>query len=95
MGKRFNWADHECNRWCKVHYYWDFESDMHMPLPNTYHFKAENGWHHATVFVGPPAYYPKKPSDLQWVNIRMICPHNPPQLTCNTCRRHEFRAIPV
>jgi len=95
MAKRFEWSDHECNRFCKVHYYFDFEYDSHMPLPHAWNIKTQAGWLHQTVFCGPPAWLPRKPQPLELEGMAMVCPHDPPQLTCNTCRRHEFRAIPV
>lgn len=91
--RRFNWADHECNQYCKVHYYWNFEHEQHRPLPTTYNYLTQAGWVNQTVFVGPPAWFPKRPTPEQWEAMRMVCPHDPPQLTCNTCRRHEFRAL--
>lgn len=52
----------ECWRWCKVHYYWSFESEMHIPYPNGWNILTSRfGWENVTVFCGPPGYYPKKP----------------------------------
>lgn len=88
--KQFNWADHECSRWCKVHYYWDFEMEDHFPLPNSYNIMTQAGWLRSTVFVGPPAWCPKKPTPDQWQQIRMVCLHTQKDLTCQTCHRHDF-----
>jgi hypothetical protein len=89
--KRFEWADHECSRWCKVHYYWHFEHDMHRPYPEIRNILiSTQGWHHVTVFVGPPAYYPKRRTPEQLQAMQMTCPHDPAQLTCQTCHRHDF-----
>lgn len=60
------------------------------PCPRAYHFKGTAGWHHVTVFVGPPGYCPKKPTLEQMTNMSMYCPHTQGQLTCNTCLRHTF-----
>jgi hypothetical protein len=95
MSKRFEWSDHECSRYCKVHYYWDFETESHRPLPTSYNYLMTAGWVHQSVFVGPPAWNPKKPTPHQWEDMQVTCPHDPPQLTCNTCRRHEFRAVSI
>lgn len=93
--KRFDWTDHECNRYCKVHYYWDFEAEAHTPLPTSYNILTQAGWINQSVFTGPPGYNPRKPTPEQWDSMRMVCPHNPSQLTCNTCRRHEFRPLEI
>jgi 5-methylcytosine-specific restriction endonuclease McrA len=92
---------HVCNRWCRIHWYYDFETGMQESLPREFYFmtgppvNGHNQWGKAWVVVGPPAYYPKKPTAEQWEDIRRVCPHDPPQLTCNYCRRHEFRALPI
>ncbi len=97
MGKRFEWAAHVCGRWCKVHFWWDFQQDCHVPYPQPVFWREEDlpTWARCLVFIGPPGYYPKRPSPLQWADMEAFCPHDPPQLTCNRCRRHEFRALQV
>jgi hypothetical protein len=84
-----------CDEYCKVHWYWDYESKMHIPYPGTWDIKMEAGWVKATVFVGPPAYNPKKPTQQQMTNMEMYCPHVQGDLTCNTCLRHTFRPLEI
>lgn len=84
-----------CTRWCKVHYYWDFDLEAHVPLPTTFNYKGETGWHHVTVYVGPPGYLPKKPNDSQWNSMLMVCPHEQMSSTCNTCFRHIFHPLEI
>jgi hypothetical protein len=93
--KRFEWSDHLCTKYCKVHYYWDFDTENHRPLPTSYNILMQAGWMNQMVFCGPPAYYPKKPTPDQWEDMRRECPHIQMDLTCNTCRRHTFHALPV
>lgn len=90
-------AKHECNKYCKVHYYWDFEADMHLPLPTSYNFLTSGfGWVTAPVFTGPPGYNPRKPTYDQSVNMLMHCPaHIQIDLTCDFCMRHTFRPYEV
>jgi hypothetical protein len=82
-----------CDRYCKIHYYWDFDAEAHQSLPNTWNMKSESGWRSQVVWVGPPGYYPKKPNRSEWDQVRMICPHEQMDLTCNTCLRHTFRPV--
>jgi len=84
-----------CDRFCKVHYYWDFETERHEPLPNAWGIKTQAGWKQQVVWVGPPGYHPYKPDKTQWENMRMDCPHEQADLTCNTCLRHTFRPYEV
>jgi hypothetical protein len=97
VSKRFDWGDHACSRWCKVHFWWDFEQDQHVAYPQPVFWRQEGlpTWARCLVFIGPPAYYPKKPNPIELMGMRMACPHDPPQLTCNTCRRHHFHALPI
>lgn len=91
MTKRFNWADHACDRWCKVHFWWDFDNSMHTQYPQPVYWRQHDVWARCLVFIGPPAYFPKKPTVDQWKAMRMTCPHDQGDLTCNTCQRHTFR----
>ena len=57
-----------CPRWCKVHWWWDFESENHVRYPQTTYWQTGppvNGrrqWSKEVVIhCGPPAYYPKRP----------------------------------
>jgi hypothetical protein len=84
-----------CREWCKVHWWWSFEADDHRPYPQERYWKQDNGWAHVKVWVGPPGYNPKKPNDDQWNSMRMVCPHEQMDLTCNTCLRHMFRPLEV
>lgn len=84
-----------CDRYCKVHWYWNFETRDHEPLPNAWNIKREAGWVRITVHVGPPGYFPKKPTYDESVNMRMTCPHKQIDLTCNTCLRHTFRPMEI
>lgn len=94
---RFYWDTHSprstlCNKWCKIHRYYDFHARWHMWLPHTWNYHSNtHGWRNVEVFVGPPGYYPKKPTPLQWEDIQRVCPHTQTDLTCNTCLRHTFR----
>jgi len=80
-----------CDQYCKVHWFWDFDSESHVPYPRLWNIKMQAGWTKVTVYVGPPAYYPKKPTQEQMTNISAYCPHTQGDLTCNTCLRHTFR----
>jgi hypothetical protein len=81
-----------CDRWCKVHNYFDFNVGMHLSLPTTHAFHSNTyGWVRNSVYSGPPGYYPKRPDVRQWDSIRRACPHRQTDLTCNNCLRHMFR----
>ena len=91
VSKRFEWTDRQCNRWCKVHNWYSFDLDMQVPYPETKNIQTStHGWLRIEVAVGPPAYYPKRPTPGQLAAMQMVCPHDPPQLTCQTCHRHDF-----
>lgn len=81
-----------CAQWCKVHWYWDFHTESHQPYPREAYWRdvRNDRWVRMTVFVGPPAYYPKKPSREQMTNMAAHCPHTQGNLTCNHCLRHSF-----
>lgn len=91
MSKRFEWSDHVCSRWCKVHFWWDFEDDRHVEYPQPVWWRQDDAWARCLVFIGPPAYYPKKPTAEQLAVMNMRCPHTQGDFTCNTCLRHTFR----
>lgn len=94
MTKRFEWSHPICNRWCKVHFWYNFVLSEHMPYPEVRNIlTSTHGWMHVNVHIGPPAWLPKRPSPVQLAGMEMVCPHDPPQLTCQTCRRHEFRPL--
>jgi len=84
-----------CDRYCKVHYYWDFETERHESLPNTWNVKNQSGWRSQVVWVGPPGYHPYKPSSAEWEAMRRMCSHTQMDLTCNTCFRHTFRPMEI
>lgn len=90
-----------CPRFCKTHWYYDFGTQTHAPYPAPAYFQTGppvNGrkqWGTTTVFVGPPAYYPKGPSIVELANMQMQCPHTQTDLTCNTCLRHMFRPLEI
>lgn len=89
-------AEHKCDRYCKVHYYWDFASDRHEPLPTTYNILTSSfGWLNAPVFVGPPGYYPRKPTQAQMTNMEAYCPHTQGGLACGYCLHHTFHPYEV
>ncbi len=51
----------ECLKWCKVHHLWDFEADRHVAYPASFNILTSGyGWVKSEVFVGPPAYFPKR-----------------------------------
>jgi hypothetical protein len=57
----------ECYRWCKIHWYWNFEFDCHAQYPQERFFEVGypiNGrrqWSPTfLVHCGPPAYFPKR-----------------------------------
>jgi hypothetical protein len=82
-----------CDPWCKVHWRWDFATETHKPYPVDINIMTPNGWANVVVFIGPPAYNPRKPRPDQWEQMRMTCPHDQLDLTCNTCQRHTFRPL--
>lgn len=85
-----------CDRFCKVHNYWDFESQQHLRLPTVYNIlSSRRGWVSQRVHVGPPAYYPRKPTYNQAVIMNMRCPHDQMDLTCSTCLRHTFHPLEI
>lgn len=52
--------DH-CNKWCKVHMIWDFDLGQNVSYPQQFNILTSTyGWLNVDVFVGPPAYYPKR-----------------------------------
>lgn len=75
------------NQFCKVHYYWDFVLRDHYPYP----LRLGSTW----VYVGPPAYYPRKPLEHEQAAMNRQCPHTQMDLTCNTCLRHMFRPLEI
>lgn len=79
-----------CLEWCKVHWYWDFQSQSRVPYPQEAYWRQDNGWARMVVYCGPPAYYPKKPDPGQQVAMHRMCPHEQMMLTCNHCLRHMF-----
>jgi hypothetical protein len=87
--------EHKCDQWCKVHWYWDFHEDQHVPYPQSAFWRQDNAWARILVYVGPPAYYPKKPVPSEWSQMGLVCPHEQIMLTCNFCLRHMFRPIEV
>lgn len=100
MKPHFNPDNHdesECRQWCKVHWYYDFETGQHAPYGREFFFQIGppvNGhkqWGRAWVHCGPPGFYPKRPLANEWAQIQMECPHEQADLTCNTCLRHTFR----
>jgi hypothetical protein len=82
-----------CDRFCKVHYYWNFETERHEPLPTSYNVKSSAGWRSQVVFCGPPGYLPRKPTKDQWEAMERECVHTQADLTCNTCLRHVFHPL--
>jgi hypothetical protein len=84
-----------CDEYCKVHWYWDFEIEAHVPYPWERWWRQNNQWIRMRVHVGPPAYYPAKPTQEQMTNMEMHCPHEQMDLTCNTCLRHTFRPMEI
>lgn len=96
-----NHKPHECWRWCKVHWYWDFKEEDHILLPAEFYYQdgppvnGKRQWVSVVVHVGPPGYCPKKPRPDQWQNMFMRCPHHQGDLTCNTCLRHSFRLLEI
>jgi len=84
-----------CDKYCKVHYYWDFETQRHEPLPTTYNVRSQAGWRSQVVWVGPPGYYPYRPTPRQLASFTRDCPHAQMDLTCNTCLRHMFRPMEI
>lgn len=61
----FNRDNHEagqCWRWCKIHHYWNFEVEDHVPFPARYNYHSNtHGWVNAEVWCGPGGWYPKRP----------------------------------
>lgn len=84
------------NRFCRVHFYYDFDAGMHLPLPNSWrYFTSTLNWVHVTVYCGPGAWLPKKPTYDEWEAMKRECPHPQMDLTCNTCLRHTFRPLEI
>jgi len=84
-----------CDRWCKVHWYWNFDTERSEPLPTSYNIKSQAGWRNQVVWVGPPGYKPYKPLPPEWADMRQNCAHGQMDLTCNTCLRHMFRPLEI
>jgi hypothetical protein len=84
-----------CDKFCKIHYYWNFDRERHERLPTAYNIRMQSGWRSSPVFVGPPGYKPYRPLPVEWVAIRRDCVHEQMDLTCNTCLRHMFRPLEI
>lgn len=82
------------HEWCRIHWWPDFNLGR-IRYPIEVYRKREGRWVTIDIYHGPAAYFPKKPTPDQWREMRAVCPHDPPQLTCDRCRRHEFRALQV
>ena len=53
--------DH-CNKWCKVHMIWDFNLRQNVSYPQQFNILTSTfGWLNVDVFIGPPAFFPKRP----------------------------------
>lgn len=82
-----------CDKYCKIHYYWDFNTERHEPLPQSWSVKSQAGWRDQVVWIGPPGYYPKRPVPSEWSQMALACPHEQLDLTCNYCLRHTFHPM--
>src|SRR4051812_9763921 len=84
------------NRFCRTHFYYDFDAGYHLPFPNEWSYLSSlRGWMNVTVYCGPGAWFPKKPTQEQMTNMVAYCPHTQGDLTCNTCLRHTFRLLEI
>lgn len=98
--KRFEWSDlaydthtyKNCpNRYCRVHFYYEFDLGHHVPFPNAWNYlSSRRGWVSAMVHCGPSAWLPKKPTPDHLTDMSGHCPHEQIDLTCNYCLRHTF-----
>lgn len=90
----FHRPDQCPNRYCRVHFYWSFDLEMHLPFPEAWWIKTStHGWVNVEVFCGPGAWEPRSPTPDQWSDMRLTCPHVQIDLTCNFCLRHTFHPL--
>lgn len=82
------------NRFCRVHYFFNFQSDRHEPFPFEWSFLSSiRGWVTSTVRCGPGAWLPKKPTPDHLTDMQRHCPHPQMDMTCDYCLRHTFHPL--
>jgi hypothetical protein len=89
-----------CREWCKIHWYYDFAAQDRLPYPTRVYWPLpstdnKKQWGNTLVHVGPPGYYPKRPTQIQMTNMAAYCPHTQGDLTCGTCLRHTFHPLEI
>lgn len=56
-------TEDRCWRYCRIHWYWEFDLETHLRFPTTYNYLSSRyGWVNQVVACGPGGWFPKKPT---------------------------------